>query len=102
MTLRRSMPKTTGSQIALSRGLGVTAFATLPSTKYPTTTQDQVGANACTFWKARPARAVMITANASRRASETPAKIRARSGRGPRHRPPRVSSPHGAPKMSAT
>jgi len=42
--LKKSIHKTLGSQIALSRRLGVAALTTLPSAQYPTTTQDQLGA----------------------------------------------------------
>ena len=45
--LKKSIHKTLGSQIALSRRLGVAALATLPSAQYPTTTQDKLGAKAC-------------------------------------------------------
>ena len=99
--LKTSINKTVGSQIALSRRLGVAALATLPSTKYPTTTHDQLGGKTGRLWDAKPARETMIPANTSTSTSEAPARTRPNIGSWPGQRPPRVSSPHGAPKISA-
>jgi len=55
-----------------------------------------------TLTRTMPARAKMTAAIAKSSPRDTAGSARTRGGNAPRHLPPRVSSPHGAPKIKAS
>ena len=100
--LRASMHSKTGSQSARSLGLGVAAFTITPRRQYPTTSQARRGTEMSALGRTTPARAKMTAAIAKRSPRDTAGSARIRGGNAPRHLPPRVNSPHGAPKIKAS